>query len=214
MAEYGAEAVRPDEIHQVSADVFAPCALEGAINEDTLPQLKAKIVCGTANNQLASAAIGEELHRRGILHAPDYVVNAGGAMNVSLEIDGYNRERAMRLIRSIYHNLEKGLRSIQTVGRFAAAGGRSDCRSAHRGHQQAQTAAGPHRTALSAQAARRVKPCPGSCLDREYMGQTDEAPIRNRRYNAGSTRDRRRARPLAGRNRNAAGSADPTALLQ
>ncbi|AZR26061.1 Glu/Leu/Phe/Val dehydrogenase [Xanthomonas vasicola] len=107
VAEYGAEAVRPDEIHQVAADVFAPCALEGAINEETLPQLKAKIICGTANNQLASAVIGEEVHRRGILYAPDYVVNAGGVMNVSLEIDGYNRERAMRLIRSIYHNLEK-----------------------------------------------------------------------------------------------------------
>ncbi|PPU03925.1 Glu/Leu/Phe/Val dehydrogenase dimerization domain-containing protein [Xanthomonas arboricola] len=107
VAEYGAEAVSIEEIYQVPADVFAPCALEGAINEDTLPRLKAKIICGTANNQLASAAIGEELHRRGILYAPDYVVNAGGVMNVSLEIDGYNRERAMRLIRSIYHNLEK-----------------------------------------------------------------------------------------------------------
>lgn len=107
VSEYGAEAVRPEEIHEVPADVFAPCALEGAINEDTLPRLKAKIICGTANNQLSSAAIGEELHKRGILYAPDYVVNAGGVMNVSLEIDGYNRERAMRLIRSIYHNLEK-----------------------------------------------------------------------------------------------------------
>ena len=51
--------------------------------------------------------MGEELHRRGILYAPDYAVNAGGVMNVSLEIDGYNRERAMRLIRSLYHNLGK-----------------------------------------------------------------------------------------------------------
>ncbi len=107
VSEYGAEAVKPDEIYEVAADVFAPCALEGAINQDTLPRLKAGIICGTANNQLADAATGEELHRRGILYAPDYVVNAGGVMNVSLEIDGYNRERAMRLIRSIYHNLEK-----------------------------------------------------------------------------------------------------------
>ncbi len=107
VSEYGAEAVSPDDIYEAPADVFAPCALEGAINEDTLPRLKAKIICGTANNQLASDEIGNELHRRGILYAPDYVVNAGGVMNVSLEIDGYNRERAMRLIRSIYHNLEK-----------------------------------------------------------------------------------------------------------
>ena len=87
--------------------MFAPCALEGAINADTLPRIKAKIICGTANNQLSSLEIGDELHARGILYAPDYAVNAGGVMNVSLEIDGYNRERAMRLIRSIYHNLTR-----------------------------------------------------------------------------------------------------------
>ena len=105
VSEYGAEAVKPDEIHEVNADVFAPCALEGAISLDVLPRLKARIICGTANNQLANPEVGDELHARGILYAPDYAVNAGGVMNVSLEIDGYNRERAMRLIRSIYHNL-------------------------------------------------------------------------------------------------------------
>ena len=107
VAEYGAEAVAPDEIYDVAADVFAPCAMEGAIDAQTLERLKVKIVCGSANNQLASHAIGDELHRRGILFAPDYAVNAGGVMNVSLEIDGYNRERAMRLIRSIYHNVSR-----------------------------------------------------------------------------------------------------------
>ena len=107
VAEYGAEAVAPDEIYDVAADVFAPCAREGAIDAQTLERLKVKIVCGSANNQLASHAVGDELHRRGILYAPDYAVNAGGVMNVSLEIDGYNRERAMRLIRSIYHNVSK-----------------------------------------------------------------------------------------------------------
>jgi len=105
VTEYGAEAVKPDDIYDVNADVFAPCALEGAINAQTLPRLKCRIVCGTANNQLSTPEIGDELHARGILYAPDYAVNAGGVMNVSLEIDGYNRERAMRLIRSIYHNL-------------------------------------------------------------------------------------------------------------
>ncbi len=105
VSEYGAEAVKPDEIHEVAADVFAPCALEGGISLDVLPRLKARIICGTANNQLSSPEVGDELHARGILYAPDYAVNAGGVMNVSLEIDGYNRERAMRLIRSIYHNL-------------------------------------------------------------------------------------------------------------
>ena len=105
VSEYGAEAVGLDEIYDVDADVYSPCALGGTVNEKTLPRLKAKIICGTANNQLADTATGEELHRRGILYAPDYVVNAGGVMNVSLEIDGYNRERAMRMMRTIYHTV-------------------------------------------------------------------------------------------------------------
>ena len=60
-----------------------------------------------ANNQLATEDCGDEVEKRGIIYAPDYAVNAGGLMNVSLEIDGYNRERAMRMMRTIYHNLSK-----------------------------------------------------------------------------------------------------------
>ena len=104
--EYGAEAVKPEEIYDVAADVFSPCAFEYAINESTLPRLKTKVICGTANNQM-SHVTGVEAAKRGILYAPDYAVNAGGVMNVSLEIDGYNRERAMRLMRNIYHTLGK-----------------------------------------------------------------------------------------------------------
>ena len=77
----------------------------GTVNEATLPRLKCQIICGAANNQLANEAIGDEVEKRGILYAPDYAVNAGGVMNVSLEIDGYNRERAMRMMRTIYHNV-------------------------------------------------------------------------------------------------------------
>lgn len=106
VSEYGAEAVKPDEIYDIGADVFSPCALEGSISAETLPRLKAKVICGTANNQM-SHVVGVEAHKRGILYAPDYAVNAGGVMNVSLEIDGYNRERAMRMMRNIYHNLGK-----------------------------------------------------------------------------------------------------------
>ena len=102
--EYGAEAVKPDEIYDLPVDVFSPCAMEYAINAETLPRLKAKVICGTANNQM-SHVTGDEAAKRGILYAPDYAVNAGGVMNVSLEIDGYNRERAMRLMRNIYHNV-------------------------------------------------------------------------------------------------------------
>ena len=75
------------------------------MNANTLPRLKCKIICGAANNQLANDEIGLEVEKRGILYAPDYAVNAGGLMNVSLEIDGYNRERAMRMMRTIYYNL-------------------------------------------------------------------------------------------------------------
>ena len=107
VTEYGAEAVGLDEIYDVPADVYSPCALGGTINEETLQRLKAKVICGSANNQLASDAMGDEVQKRGILYAPDYAVNAGGVMNVSLEIDGYNRERAMRMMRTIYHNLAR-----------------------------------------------------------------------------------------------------------
>jgi leucine dehydrogenase len=103
--EYGCIAVGLDEIYDTDADVYSPCALGGTVNDQTLPRLKCKIICGAANNQLANDAIGEEVEKRGILYAPDYAVNAGGVMNVSLEIDGYNRERAMRMMRTIYINV-------------------------------------------------------------------------------------------------------------
>ena len=103
--EFGCTAVGTDEIYDVDADVYSPCALGGTVNEQTLPRLKAKIICGAANNQLANDAIGEAVEKKGILYAPDYAVNAGGVMNVSLEIDGYNRERAMRMMRTIYYNV-------------------------------------------------------------------------------------------------------------
>ena len=103
--DYGAEAVSADDIYDVDADIYSPCALGGTVNEQTLERLKCKIICGAANNQLSTNEIGDEVQKRGILYAPDYAVNAGGLMNVSLEIDGYNRERAMRMLRTIYFNL-------------------------------------------------------------------------------------------------------------
>ncbi len=105
--EFGCEAVGLDDIYDVPANVYSPCALGGTVNEKTLPRLKCKIICGAANNQLATDAIGDEVLKRGMLYAPDYAVNAGGLMNVSLEIDGYNRERAMRMMRTIYYNVGK-----------------------------------------------------------------------------------------------------------
>ena len=106
-AALGAEAVGTDEIYEVEADVFAPCALGAVINEETLPRLKCKIVAGPANNQLANNEAGDEMQARGILYAPDYAVNAGGLMNVSIEFEGWNHERALRMTRTIYYNLGK-----------------------------------------------------------------------------------------------------------
>jgi leucine dehydrogenase len=96
--------VHPDEILFVECDVLAPCALGGVVNDDTIDRLRTRVVCGPANNQLAEQRHGAELAQRGILYAPDYVVNAGGLMNVYVELEGYSEERAYRLIRSIYHN--------------------------------------------------------------------------------------------------------------
>jgi len=112
--EFSCTAVGLDEIYDTDADVYSPCALGGTVNENTLPRLKCKIICGAANNQLANDAIGVEVEKRGMLYAPDYAVNAGGVMNVSLEIDGYNRERAMRMMRTIYYNVG---RIFQIAGR-------------------------------------------------------------------------------------------------
>jgi len=105
VAEFGCERVGIDEIYDVDADVFSPCALGAVVNEETIPRFKFKIVSGAANNQLANDACGDEIDKLGILYAPDYAANAGGLMNVSIELQGYNRERALRITRTIYYNV-------------------------------------------------------------------------------------------------------------
>jgi leucine dehydrogenase len=104
--EHGAEAVPMDDIYDVDAQVFAPCALGATVNEDTMPRLKCDIVAGSANNQLATTECGDELDRRGILYVPDYAINAGGVMNVAIELQGYDRERANRMVSTIYDIIE------------------------------------------------------------------------------------------------------------
>jgi leucine dehydrogenase len=95
--KYGIETVRPEAIYDVPCDVFSPSALGGAINSDTLPRIKAKVIAGAANNQLATPGAGIELVRRGMLYAPDYAINAGGLINIYHEAavaGGYSRTRA------------------------------------------------------------------------------------------------------------------------
>lgn len=103
--EFHAEPVSPSSIYATDCEVFAPCALGGCINDNTLKQLRAAIVAGSANNQLAEGRHGLALHRRRILYAPDYVINAGGLMQVTLAHKGAPRETVIRKIHGIYDNL-------------------------------------------------------------------------------------------------------------
>jgi leucine dehydrogenase len=99
------QVVAPEAIYRVPCDIFSPNALGGIINDETIPQLTCKIVAGAANNQLREPRHGDELHRRGILYAPDYVINAGGLIQVADELMGYNRDRAFRKAAAIYDRL-------------------------------------------------------------------------------------------------------------
>jgi leucine dehydrogenase len=95
--------VEPDAIFDAECDIFAPCALGGAMNEQSIPRLKCAIVCGPANNQLAEGRDGNRLQRRGILYAPDYIVNSGGVTNVYYELGReYSREAAMAKTSEIF----------------------------------------------------------------------------------------------------------------
>jgi leucine dehydrogenase len=116
--ELQATAVPMDAIFGVECDVFAPCALGAVLNDRTLPQLKAKVVCGAANNQLAEDRHGAELRRRNILYAPDYVVNAGGILNISVELSagGYDAKRAEERVRGIGKSLGAVLERAKREG--------------------------------------------------------------------------------------------------
>ncbi|KOS62550.1 Glu/Leu/Phe/Val dehydrogenase [Lysinibacillus agricola] len=105
--EFGATAVAPEEIYSQEVDIFSPCALGAIINDETIPQLKAKVIAGSANNQLQDSRHGDYLHELGIVYTPDYVINAGGVINVADELYGYNRERAMKRVEGIYDSIEK-----------------------------------------------------------------------------------------------------------
>lgn len=100
--DFGAESVPSDEIYDADAEVFAPCALGGILNEHTVPRLRCAIVAGSANNQLESEEWGTVLEEKGVLYAPDYAINAGGLMNVAIELQGYNEERARRMVTTIF----------------------------------------------------------------------------------------------------------------
>ncbi len=104
--DFGAKAVDPDDIYDADCDIFAPCALGATINDDTIGRIKAKVIAGSANNQLAEDRHGQILHEKGIVYAPDFVINSGGVINVADELNGYNKDRAYKQIENIYTSLE------------------------------------------------------------------------------------------------------------
>jgi leucine dehydrogenase len=102
--DFGVEAVDVDKVHALDCDIHSPCALGASLNAHTIPELRCAAVVGSANNQLADAACADLLARAGVLYAPDFVVNAGGVINIAEELAprGYHRERAYAAIRRIF----------------------------------------------------------------------------------------------------------------
>ncbi|MFZ5642044.1 MAG: Leu/Phe/Val dehydrogenase [Bacillota bacterium] len=115
VSEFNARAVTPEEIYRQEAEIFAPCALGGVINDQTVKQLRCCAVAGAANNVLDNDRHGELLHRRGILYVPDYVINAGGLINVSSELDGHSRERVIGRTKGIFHTVKEILAMAQKI---------------------------------------------------------------------------------------------------
>lgn len=117
VTEFGATAVEPENIYSQEADVFAPCALGGILDDRTIPKLRAKAVVGAANNQLLEPRHGDLLHVRGILYAPDYAANAGGVINgCCMEMLGWDAEHIRQKVDAIYDTILSILRISREAG--------------------------------------------------------------------------------------------------
>jgi leucine dehydrogenase len=86
----------------MNCDIYAPCALGASVNDESIPQLKCKIIAGAANNQLKEDRHGQIVKDKGIIYAPDYLINAGGLMNVSIEFEGWADSKSRRMIDTIF----------------------------------------------------------------------------------------------------------------
>ncbi len=115
-AAYGAKVAPVDEIHQIPCDIFAPCALGGDLSEATIPDMRCTAIAGSANNQLATEADGDRLKDASILYAPDFVVNAGGIINIAAEEGGYSQEKADQMVDAIFDNLTEILLAAERLG--------------------------------------------------------------------------------------------------
>jgi leucine dehydrogenase len=103
--DFGAVVGSPDEIYGSAADIFAPCALGGIINDQTIPQLKVEVIVGAANNQLLEMRHGDDLHRLGLLYAPDYAANSGGVINGCRELLGWEASQSAAKVDEIYETV-------------------------------------------------------------------------------------------------------------
>jgi leucine dehydrogenase len=124
-AQYDTRIVSTEEIHTLRVDVYCPCALGNVLNDHTIPELRCKIVCGSANNQLGDNHHGDALQARGILYAPDYIVNAGGLLSNldSLNPGGFNDQRAMKQVSRLYNSMENiiAISKEQNIPTYQAA---------------------------------------------------------------------------------------------
>lgn len=112
---YNVDVVKPSEIYEQEMDVFAPCALGAILNNETIEKLRCKVIAGSANNQLADEMYhGNLLKDEGILYAPDFLINAGGLINVYSEMQGYNRNHVMAMIDNIYNVSSSIFKRAQT----------------------------------------------------------------------------------------------------
>lgn len=116
VSTFGATSVPPESIYSAKADIFAPCAMGAIVNDETLPQLQAKIVGGAANNQLALDHHGDQLKARGILYAPDFVINAGGMIRVASEREGFNEALVDQNVKGIGDSLLAIFRRSESEG--------------------------------------------------------------------------------------------------
>jgi leucine dehydrogenase len=116
IAEFGATGVGVDEIYARPAEIFAPCALGAVVNDETLKVLKVDIIAGAANNQLEEERHGDILEERGVVYAPDYVINAGGLINVNAEVEGWDLEGSHKKAEEIGETIHKILLRAKELG--------------------------------------------------------------------------------------------------
>jgi len=116
-AEFGAVEVGSDEIYGVDCDIFAPCALGAVVNYDTIPQFKCRAIAGAANNVILDDACGEALKKKGIVYAPDFIINGGGVINAGQEaFTTYNKEKVLEQVHNIYNTVYNILEESKSSG--------------------------------------------------------------------------------------------------